>query len=148
MPELVFVHWAPGGLWIVTRDAMELVERVPRVILKDVRFVIDPVGIELSRKSGKRKTHAWAVGERIRWDSDVDERDPLVFGELVWHLLTYRPRRGDDHFGVLEDGELTALAGADYMDADLEADHCVARIAGPQWGATERRYVQQYGGVR
>lgn len=151
MSARVYIHWV-AGTWAVTADGIALLDKAPRVLLRDVAFVIDPVGIELSRARGKRKTHAWAVGERIRWDSEVDERDPVVFASLLWHPVTYRPREGDEHFGVLEVGgaKLHTLEGAEYLDADLERDRYTgtARISGPRYGLTERRKVQQYGGIR
>lgn len=149
----VWIHWSQGQ-WLVTSDGMDLIEKSARVILRDVRFVIDPLGLQLSRARGRRKTHAWAVGERIRWDSEVDEREPMVFGRLEWFLLRYLPRHGDDHFSVESDAAPTGiytLQGADYLDADLDANDrwsSVARIAGPRFGETERLRVQQYGGVR
>ena len=145
----VWLHWA--GLWILTPDGLSpVLHRAERILLREVRFVIDPVGLELTRERGKRKTHAWAVGEHVRWDSEVDEREPMVWGALEWQPLTYRPRRGDEHFGVLVADELNPITGADYLDADLGRDPATAtaRISGPQWGETERRRVQQYGGRR
>lgn len=145
----VWIHWSQG-FWLVTRDGMDLIEKAPRVLLRDVRLVIDPLGLEISRETGKRKTHAWAVGHRVLWGSGIDERDPLVWAALEWQPLVYRPRRGDDHFGVLAADELVAISGADYLDADLERDRWsgTARIAGPRFGETDRRRVQQYGGRR
>lgn len=144
-----WLHWA--GLWILTPDGVSpVLHRAERILLQNVRFVIDPVGLELTRERGKRKTHAWAVGEHVRWDSEVDERDPMVWGALEWHPLTYRPRRGDEHFGVLLADKLVPISGALYLDADLGGDvaTATARISGPRVGHTERRRVQQYGGRR
>lgn len=145
MTERVYIHWV-AGTWAVTADGIALLDKAPRVLLRDVAFVIDPVGLGLSRARGKRKTHAWAVGERIA-------EDELVLLELrLWHPVTYRPREGDEHFGVLEVGgaKLHTLRGAEYLDADLERDRFTgtARISGPRYGLTERRKVQQYGGIR
>lgn len=151
----VWLHWA--GLWILTPDGLSpVLHRAERILLREVRFVIDPVGLELTRERGKRKTHAWAVGEHVRWDSELDEREPMVWGRLRWQSLIYRPRRGDDHFQIEDDGPRDQdgtrrrwwLEGADYLDADHEGGVGVARIAGPRFGDTERRRVQQYGGRR
>ena len=146
----VWIHWSQG-LWLVTTDGMDLIEKTPRVLLRDVHLVIDPLGLEISRETGKRKTHAWAVGHRVLWGSGIDERDPMVWAALEWQPLVYRPRRGDDHFGIPagnESWDVVTISGALYLDADLERD-CwtgAARIAGPRFGETERRHVQQYGG--
>ena len=134
MSDPVWIHWN-AGLWLLTTDGLELLEKVPRVVLRDVRFVIDPVGLELTRASGKRKTHAWAIGERVDWTPN-----PAI-AQLAWHPLAYRPRSGDDHFAIRGGGP---LEGADFLEADGET----AQVAGPRYGPTEHRRVQQYGGTR
>lgn len=146
MNEEVWIHWSQGA-WLVTSDGLELIDKARRVVLRDVRFVIDPVGLEISRTTGKAKTHAWAVGEVVDWTPN------LTLTQLAWHPLTYRPRRGDDHFGILnlESGELATLEGVKFLEAELDADDGwspIARISEPRFGDTERRRVQQYGGRR
>lgn len=150
MSDPVWIHWN-AGLWLLTSDGLELLEKVPRVVLRDVRFVIDPVGLELSRAQGKRKTHAWAIGEPIAWRSSDVNSDGLV-----WYPLIYWPRHGHDHFAIRDeigtgegidvvDGTFHAwLKGADFLEADGET----AQVAGPRYGPTEHRRVQQYGGTR
>lgn len=139
MADPVYLHWA--RLWILTPDGLSpVLAREERVVLRDVRFVIDPVGLAISRNTGKRKTHAWAIGTPIAWEAaDVNAEG------LAWLELAYRPRSGDDHFTVRGAGP---LEGADYLDADHDRGQAVARIAGPRFGETERRQVQQYGGRR
>ena len=142
MSDPVWIHWN-AGLWLLTSDGLELLEKVPRVVLRDVRFVIDPVGLELSREQDKRKTHAWAIGEPIAWRSSDVNSDGLV-----WHPLIYWPRRGHDHFSIhppdVDETFHAWLEGADFLEADGET----AQVAGPRYGPTERRRVQQYGGTR
>ena len=145
MADPVYLHWA--RLWILTPDGLSpVLARVERVVLRDVRFVIDPVGLAISRNTGKRKTHAWAIGERVDWTPNPE------LAQLAWHPLVYRPRRGDDHFGIPEgheSWEVVPISGADYLEAGHERDGSpVARIAGLRFGPTERRRVQQYGGRR
>lgn len=141
-----WIHWSQGA-WLVTSDGITLIDKAPRVVLRDVRFVIDPVGLEISRATRKAKTHAWAIGEAVDWTPD------LTITQIAWHPLTYRPRHGDDHFGILSVGgdELATLEGAKFLEAELDADDGwspIARISGPLFGETERRRVQQYGGRR
>lgn len=132
----VWIHWSQG-LWLVTTDGMDLIEKVPRVVLRGVRFVIDPVGLKISRETGKRKTHAWAAGEPVEWTPDP------TLTQLAWHPLDYRPRRGDESFHL--GGQ--AVFGAKYLEAFLiDGWDATALIAGPYFGETERRQVQQYGG--
>ena len=145
MADPVYLHWA--GLWILTPDGLgPVLESSQRVVLRDVRFVIDPVGLAISRNTGKRKTHAWAFGERV----EIEEGEPWNPERLVWFELTYRPRRGDDHFGLRTERSFWSLKGAGFLDADLKPDGWTpfARVLLPVYGETERRQVQHYGGRR
>ena len=141
MADRVWIHWNAGA-WLLTSDGMNRLDAVPRIVLRDVRFVIDPVGLALTWASGKRKTHAWAVGEAVCWKAD-----DLNAEGLVWLELAYKPRHGHENFAIRGGG---SLEGADFLDADLEIDcyTATARIAGPRYGSTEHRRVQQYGGMR
>ncbi len=131
----VWIHHATG-VWYVTRDGIELIERAQEVALKNVRFVIDPVGIERVRERGKKSTCAWAIGERI------DPNDPALRGE-IWPL-TFRPAI-HDHFFV--NGASISGVGYLYVTLGLEGEPRAA-IMLPQYGDTERRKVQQYGRIR
>lgn len=132
----VWIHWA-GGLWMLTSDGINLVDKAPRVLLRDVRFVIDPVGVEIARNRKKRKTHAWAVGTR----ADLEE----LATTRVWLAVNYHPLQGDDNFHLMG----ASLSGADWLDAFLTVDQFgAANIVGPRYGETEHRRVQQYGGRR
>jgi hypothetical protein len=134
----VWLHWA--GLWILTPDGLgPVLHRAERIVLQTVRFVIDPVGLELTRERGKRKTHAWAIGEQVDWTPDP------ALAQIAWHPLDYRPRSGDDHFTIRGGGP---LEGADFLEAELLNGNPIARVSGPRYGKTERRRVQQYGGRR
>ena len=134
----VWLHWA--GLWILTPDGLgPVLAREKRIVLRDVRFVIDPLGFSISRQTGKRKTHAWAVGEQVDWTPNPE------IAQVAWHPIAYRPRSGDDHFTIRGGG---ALEGAQYLVADHEGTEPIASVSGPHYGDTERRRVQQYGGVR
>ena len=136
----VWIHWVQGA-WVVTPDGMSpVIESTERIVLRDVTFVIDPIGIGISRRTGKAKTHAWAIGERVEWTPDPS------LTQIVWHPLAYRPRSGDDHFTIRGGGP---LEGVQYLEATLNANgKPIARVSGPRYGETERRRVQQYGGIR
>lgn len=129
----VWIHWAQGK-WLVTDDGMNLIDKVDTVTLRDVSFVVDPVGWQISKRRGVRKSHAWAVGQRC---------DPsVVYGEP--EPLGYHPTESNQ-FKV--DG--VPVAGAAFMVAMLlDKWYPVAAVKGPRYGATEQRRVQQYGGIR
>lgn len=132
----VWIHWAKG-FWYVTKDGMDVVDKVQEVALVDVRFVIDPVGLDRMRARGKRSTCAWAIGQRTDPSWDVPRQ-----GEI--QRLDFLPAR-DDHFYVLGG----RVSGCRYLYATIGLDG-VSRTAClfPEYGDTERRRVQQYGGVR
>lgn len=132
----VWIHHATG-VWYVTRDGIELIERTQEVALRHVRFVIDPVGIERARARGKKSTCAWAIGQRV----DVQFGG---FGLNPIHRIQFLPAR-DDHFQVLG----ARVSGCGYLYATLGLDgEPRAACAMPHYGNTERRNVQQYGGIR
>ena len=131
----VWIHHATG-VWYVTRDGMSLIERAQEVAMRHVRFVIDPVGIERARARGKKSTCAWAVGERI------DPSAPVPGGGLL--SLKFSPAI-HDHFQV--NGARISGCGYLYVTLGLEGEPR-ATIMLPEYGDTERRKVQQYGGIR
>ncbi len=127
----VWIHWTMGN-WYMTKDGIALIGFAPEVTLKDVRFVIDPEGIERMRVRGKRSTCAWAVGERI-------DNEPVPDGEIL--MIGFRPAF-DDHFHV---GGVN-VSGCEYLYATLTPEgRSKAACMGPRYGETERRKVQQYG---
>ena len=131
----VWIHWA-GGKWCVTHDAINLIEKVDEIALREVRFVVDPLGLQLARQRGKRKSHAWAVGEHVA--------RPMLYGPMM--PLEYHPRLSDQ-FTV--GGE--PVTGAAYLLATLlPPDNWlgIAAVSDPRFGPTEQRRVQQYGGTR
>lgn len=131
----VWIHWATG-FWYVTNDGMHVVEKVQEVALVDVRFVIDPVGLDRMRARGKRSTCAWAIGARF------DPGAPVPDGGLL--SLKFFPGV-DDHFFSLGG----RVSGCGYLYATIGLDgQARTAIMAPVYGDTERRRVQQYGGVR
>lgn len=132
----VWIHHATG-VWYVTRDGIELIDRAEEIAMQHVQFVIDPVGIERARTRGKKSTCAWAVGQRI---------DPRMFddGRIGWERLHFRPAV-DDHFHV--NGGRISGCGYLYVALGLEGEPH-ATIMLPEYGDTERRQVQQYGKIR
>lgn len=130
----VWIHWNAGE-WLVTSDGLHLLEKARELALAHVRFVIDPVGLELMRERRRRTTCAWAIGQR------VDPRFEVRFGGAI-HRIEFLPAR-DDHFQVLG----ARVSGCRYLYATLGLDgEPRAACMTPHYGDTERRKVQQYGG--
>lgn len=132
----VWIHHATG-VWYVTRDGIELIERTHEVALKNVRFVIDPVGIERARSREKKSTCAWAVGERLSPQYEI-------VGSRDFHRVEFEPAR-HDHFQV----NGARVSGCAYLYALLGTEgEARTGCVQPEYGDTERRKVQQYGRIR
>ena len=77
----VWLHHS-GTFWYVTDDGLHAVDRVEAIVLREVRFIIDPVGQERGRRLRRKVTHAWAVGERC--DGPVERGGILPLSYQWW----------------------------------------------------------------
>ena len=135
----VWLHHS-GTFWYVTDDGLHAVDRVESIVLRRVRFIIDPIGQERARRLRRKVTHAWAVGERC--DDPLDVNLVALYQEQHGILkLSYQWWRSEN-FTI---GDQPVLC-ADYAALHLNDDGSPQALAwGPVYGVTERREVQQYG---
>lgn len=70
----VQVYWNTHlHLWSVRlKDTGRVTNRHERVVLANVRFVVQPGGQAKCRESGVKNVHAWAEGQWIRDEVDLD----------------------------------------------------------------------------
>ena len=129
----VWLHHNPG-FWYVTRDGMNDPECVKEIWLRDVRFVIDPVGEERARQASRRVTYAWARGIRI---APRDDDFGLSCG------IALDPHSGFIAAELFDKPEvLGAVFGHFSLAPDLSG---LCNLWLWEKGRAERRRVQQYG---
>ena len=134
MTEVWLHHLRGDGIafWYVTRDGLSGPRRVREMAVRDVRFVIDPVGQERARRRRRPTTHAWAIGTPFMASG---QPEGVVRVRYQWWR--------SDHF-TMED---RPVRGCWQLFVGCEEDGtALAYGAGPIFGDTERRNVQQYGG--
>ena len=137
MSDRVWIHYHTAGFYYLTPDGLHEIERARVVVLRDVEFIIDPLGQEGAKRREKITTHAWAVGDRVLIDESFDEAQ-LQKLHYDW--------RSDDEFSVTFEGTKLEIRGAEELIADVGPENkCIAWVVNPILGQAERRRVQQYG---